>query len=102
MKFIARKGAPDIPLELMEAQENGEFVFFGGSGISHPSGQAFHATGKSARVLRLNKPSSNLLTWRLNRSCCRINIIAKTRKILKAPIIIFMTLFRLVNKAFLS
>ena len=38
MKFIARKGAPDIPLELIEAQENDELVFFCGAGVSYPSG----------------------------------------------------------------
>jgi hypothetical protein len=40
MKFIARKGAPDIPLELIEAQENDELVFFCGAGVSYPSGLA--------------------------------------------------------------
>jgi len=38
MKFIARKGAPDIPLELIEAQESGDLVFFCGAGVSFPSG----------------------------------------------------------------
>jgi NAD-dependent SIR2 family protein deacetylase len=35
MKFIARKGAPNIPLELIEAQESGNLVFFCGAGISY-------------------------------------------------------------------
>lgn len=38
MKFYARKGALDIPLELTEAQENDELVFFCGAGISYPAG----------------------------------------------------------------
>jgi hypothetical protein len=38
MKFIARKGAPDIPLELIEAQESGNLVFFCGAGISFLAG----------------------------------------------------------------
>lgn len=38
MKFIARKGAPDIPLELIEAQENSKLVFFCGAGVSYPAG----------------------------------------------------------------
>jgi len=38
MKFIARKGAIDVPLELIEAQENNELVFFCGAGISYPAG----------------------------------------------------------------
>lgn len=38
MKFIARKGAPDIPLELIEAQENDELVFFCGAGVAYPAG----------------------------------------------------------------
>lgn len=35
MKFIARKGAPNIPLELIEAQETGNLVFFCGAGVSY-------------------------------------------------------------------
>ena len=38
MKFIARKGAPNIPLELIEAQETGSLVFFCGAGISYAAG----------------------------------------------------------------
>jgi len=38
MKFIARKGAPNIPLELIEAQETGNLVFFCGAGISYAAG----------------------------------------------------------------
>lgn len=38
MKFIARKGAPNIPLELIEAQETGNLVFFCGAGISCAAG----------------------------------------------------------------
>ncbi|MFC1682733.1 SIR2 family protein [Candidatus Zixiibacteriota bacterium] len=38
MKFIARKGAPNIPLELIEAQESGNLVFFCGAGVSYPAG----------------------------------------------------------------
>jgi len=38
MKFIARKGAPNIPLELIEAQESGNLVFFCGAGISYAAG----------------------------------------------------------------
>lgn len=38
MKFIANKGAPDIPLELLEAQESNKLVFFCGAGISYPAG----------------------------------------------------------------
>jgi len=37
MKFITRKGAPDIPLEVLEAQESGRLVFFCGAGISYPA-----------------------------------------------------------------
>lgn len=36
MKFI--KNAPDIPLELLQAQEDGKLVFFCGAGISYPAG----------------------------------------------------------------
>ena len=38
MKFIARKGAPNIPLDLIEAQESGNLVFFCGAGISRAAG----------------------------------------------------------------
>jgi hypothetical protein len=38
MKFIARKGAPNIPLELIEAQETGNLVFFCGAGVSYAAG----------------------------------------------------------------
>ncbi len=38
MKFITTKGAPDIPLEILEAQENHNLVFFCGAGISYPAG----------------------------------------------------------------
>jgi hypothetical protein len=38
MKFITNKGAPDIPLEVLEAQENGRLIFFCGAGISYPAG----------------------------------------------------------------
>ncbi|MGZ8236442.1 MAG: SIR2 family protein [Methylobacter sp.] len=38
MKFIAGKAAPDIPRELMEAQENDNLIFFCGAGISYPAG----------------------------------------------------------------
>lgn len=38
MKFIARKGAPNIPLELIEAQESEKLIFFCGAGISYAAG----------------------------------------------------------------
>jgi SIR2-like protein len=38
MKLIATKGAPDIPLEVLEAQEAGRLVFFCGAGVSYPAG----------------------------------------------------------------
>lgn len=38
MKFIAGKYAPDIPRELLEAQENDNLVLFCGAGISYPAG----------------------------------------------------------------
>lgn len=38
MKYILKKGAPDIPLELIEAQEASNLVFFCGAGISYPAG----------------------------------------------------------------
>ena len=38
MKFIARKGAPNIPLELIEAQESEKLVFFCGAGVSYSAG----------------------------------------------------------------
>ncbi len=38
MKFIARKGAPNIPLELIEAQESDQLVFFCGAGVSYSAG----------------------------------------------------------------
>jgi hypothetical protein len=38
MKFITRKGAPNIPLQLIEAQESGDLVFFCGAGISSLAG----------------------------------------------------------------
>ena len=38
MKFIAKRGAPDIPLEILEAQESGQLVFFCGAGVSYPAG----------------------------------------------------------------
>ena len=38
MKFITNKGAPDIPLEILEAQESDQLVFFCGAGISYPAG----------------------------------------------------------------
>ncbi len=36
MQFI--KNGPDIPEELLEAQEEGRVVFFCGAGISYPAG----------------------------------------------------------------
>jgi len=43
MKFIARKGAPNIPLELIEAQESDQLVFFCGAGVSYSAGlPVFH------------------------------------------------------------
>ncbi|MGZ8153077.1 MAG: SIR2 family protein [Methylovulum sp.] len=38
MKFTPGKAAPNIPRELMEAQENDNLVFFCGAGISYPAG----------------------------------------------------------------
>lgn len=38
MKFITRKGAPNIPLEIIEAQESFNLVFFCGAGISFSAG----------------------------------------------------------------
>ncbi len=35
MKFITRKGSPNIPLELIEAQESETLVFFCGAGVSY-------------------------------------------------------------------
>ena len=37
MKFIARKGSPDIPLDVLEAQESDKLVIFCGAGISRPA-----------------------------------------------------------------
>lgn len=38
MKFIIGKDTPDIPLEILEAQQNDTLVFFCGAGISYPAG----------------------------------------------------------------
>lgn len=38
MKFIAHKGSPNIPLELVEAQEADKLVFFCGAGVSYSAG----------------------------------------------------------------
>ena len=38
MKFITTKGAPDIPIEILGAQESQNLVFFCGAGISYPAG----------------------------------------------------------------
>ncbi len=38
MKFIANKGAPNIPLAIIEAQESETLIFFCGAGISYPAG----------------------------------------------------------------
>ncbi len=38
MKFIATKGAPDIPIEIINAQELGSLVIFCGAGVSIASG----------------------------------------------------------------
>ncbi|MCI5223353.1 MAG: hypothetical protein D3924_11935 [Candidatus Electrothrix sp. AR4] len=38
MKFISKKGAPDIPLKVINARDNDELVLFCGSGISMPAG----------------------------------------------------------------
>jgi hypothetical protein len=38
MKFISNKGAPDIPIELIEAQESKDLVFFCGAGVSYKAG----------------------------------------------------------------
>lgn len=35
MKFITNKGAPDIPLKVIEAQESKNLIFFCGSGVSY-------------------------------------------------------------------
>ena len=38
MKFIAKKDAPDIPHEILEAHERDRLVIFCGAGISYPAG----------------------------------------------------------------
>lgn len=38
MRFISTKGAPDIPLEVLNVQENDKLIFFCGAGISYPAG----------------------------------------------------------------
>ncbi len=38
MKFIITKGSPNIPLEVIEAQESETLIFFCGAGISYPAG----------------------------------------------------------------
>ncbi|MHA2218630.1 MAG: SIR2 family protein [Candidatus Hodarchaeales archaeon] len=38
MKFLTTKGAPNIPLELLEAQESKNLVFFCGAGVSYSAG----------------------------------------------------------------
>lgn len=38
MKFVTRKGAPDIPIELLEARDDDRLVFFCGAGISRKAG----------------------------------------------------------------
>jgi hypothetical protein len=38
MKFTKEKYAPDIPIEILDAQENGTLVLFCGAGISYPAG----------------------------------------------------------------
>ena len=38
MRFISTNGAPDIPLEVLNAQENDKLIFFCGAGISYPAG----------------------------------------------------------------
>lgn len=38
MKFINDEGAPDLPEELLTAQQSGNLVLFCGSGISVPAG----------------------------------------------------------------
>ena len=38
MIFISTNGAPDIPLEVLNAQENDKLIFFCGAGISYPAG----------------------------------------------------------------
>lgn len=38
MKFIFDKNAPDIPLEVLQAQENDSLILFCGAGISYPAG----------------------------------------------------------------
>ncbi len=38
MKFVLNKGAPNIPLEVIEAQESETLIFFCGAGISYPAG----------------------------------------------------------------
>jgi NAD-dependent SIR2 family protein deacetylase len=38
MKFLTTKGAPNIPLEVLEAQESKNLVFFCGAGVSYSAG----------------------------------------------------------------
>ena len=38
MRFISAKGAPDIPLEVLNVQEDDKLIFFCGAGISYPAG----------------------------------------------------------------
>ena len=38
MRFISTNGAPDIPLEVLNAQEKDRLIFFCGAGISRPAG----------------------------------------------------------------
>ena len=75
MKFITRKGAPDIPLELIEAQESGNLVFFCGAGISYPAGlpgfsglvdQIFLSLGESPNLLEAEAIKSKFYDRALN------------------------------------
>jgi len=38
MKFVTKKGAPDIPLEILEARDDDRLVLFCGAGISYQAG----------------------------------------------------------------
>ena len=60
MKFLARKGAPDIPIELIAAQESEDLIFFCGAGISSEAGLPDFATLVENVYVELNERKSDL------------------------------------------
>jgi hypothetical protein len=82
MKFITTKGAPNIPLELIEAQELGNLVLFCGAGVSYAAGLPGFADLVENVYSRLGEQKSDL-----EREAYSAGLFDRTLGLLEARII---------------